>query len=75
LEPGTYIIGRDIQPGTYKGQAGTGLDTCYWARLSGVSGEFVDLIANDNAEGQFYVEVDATDFALKTGCELELVEK
>ncbi|WP_438351593.1 hypothetical protein ACP8HI_13705 [Paenibacillus sp. FA6] len=31
---GTYIVGKDIEPGTYKSD-GSG---SYWARLSGFSG-------------------------------------
>ncbi len=69
LPPGTYLVGRDIQPGNYSGEAGTGvLDSCYWARLSGVSGEFSDLIANDNAQGRYFVQVGSTDFAVKFDC-------
>jgi hypothetical protein len=69
-----YIVGRDIQAGTYKGQAGTDITTsCYWGRLSNVAGGFDSILANDNAVGQFYVQVAGSDFALKTGCELERV--
>jgi len=72
---GTYLVGIDIQPGTYKGQTGTEIeDTCYWARLKDVSGEMNSIITNDNASGQFYLEVQSGDFALSTACELERVE-
>jgi len=37
-----------------------------------VTGELDDLIANDNAEGQYFVEVLPTDFALRVGCEVEV---
>ena len=71
LPPGTYLIGRDIKPGMYQGQAGDDiLDSCYWARLSGVSEEMNTLIANDNATGSFYIQVLESDFALKTNCPL-----
>ena len=70
---GIYIVGRDISPGTYRGKAGTEVtDSCYWARLAGVSGDFDDLITNEIANGQFFVTVESTDFALATGCDLEL---
>ena len=73
IDPGTYIIGRDISPGTYVGRAGTGtLDSCYWERLSGATGDFSDLIANSNASGQFYVEILDTDKYFKTDCVLEI---
>ncbi len=76
IEPGVYLIDRDIAPGTYRGEAGAGvLDSCYWARLSGVSGEFSDLIANDNAVGPYFVNVEDSDFALSTSCALESVTK
>jgi hypothetical protein len=72
LDIGIYIIGRDIQPGLYKGQAGEDImDSCYWARLRGVSGEFGEIIANDNATGQFYIQVAPTDFALQVSCSLQ----
>ncbi|MDE2717588.1 MAG: hypothetical protein OXI33_11330 [Chloroflexota bacterium] len=75
LEPGMYIVNRDIAPGTYKGKAGTGvLNSCSWQRLSGVSGESEEIIAIELKEGQFYVTVEASDFALRTACELTLEE-
>lgn len=74
IKPGTYLIDRDILPGTYKGQADEGvLGSCYWARLNNVSGDFESIIANSNSEGQFYVQIQGTDFALTTGCDLERV--
>ena len=61
LGRGMYLVGRDITPGTYRGKAGTDvLSSCYWARLSGLSEDFDDLIANDNATGSYYVSVDAS---------------
>ncbi len=76
IEPGTYIVGRDIGAGTYEGQGGSDvLSSCYWQRSSGVSGGFGDIIANDNASGRFFVEVLETDFALSTACNLELVSE
>ena len=72
IPTGTYLVGIDIQPGTYKGQAGTDItDSCYWERLRNVRGELDSIIANDNATGQYYVEVQSSDFALRTKCELE----
>ena len=69
LPPGTYLVGRDIEPSIYEGLAGTGvLDSCYWERLSGVSGEVSALIANDNAQGRYFVQVSSTDFAVKFAC-------
>ena len=74
LEPGMYIIGRDIQAGTYKGQAGDDfMDSCYWERMRSVTGNFSDIIANDNAIGQYYIQVSPSDFALKIRCPVEWV--
>ncbi len=70
IEPGMYLVGRDIKPGTYKGNE----EYCYWERLSGVDGSFDSIITNGGPEGQFYVEVQETDFAFKTGCPLDFVE-
>jgi hypothetical protein len=74
LSPGVYIVGRDIDAGLYRGMAGDDiLQSCYWARLSNVSGDN-NILSNDNAIGQFFVEVLLTDFALVVDCEVEMVE-
>ena len=62
IQPGMYLIGSDIKAGTYKGQAGSDVtSSCYWSRLRDVAGEFDAIIANDNAVGQFYVQVAESD--------------
>lgn len=76
LSAGVYVVGEDIEPGTYKtdGPADDSFSgMCYWARLSGLSGEFDELIANDAFEGQTTVVVNEGDVALElTGeCEWE----
>ena len=74
LPTGIYLVGRDIEAGMYRGEAGNDiLDSCYWARLSNVNGDD-NIIANDNAIGQYFIEVAATDFALEVGCEVAKVE-
>ena len=76
LNAGLYLVGRDIPSGTYRGKAGTGiLDSCHWERLSGVSGEFSDIIAVDIATGPYFVSVEGSDFALFTACALKLVDE
>ena len=68
LSAGTYVVGEDIEPGTYKtdGPADDSFSgMCYWARLSGLSGEFDELIANDAFEGQTTVVVNEGDVALE----------
>jgi hypothetical protein len=48
FDEGTYIVGTDIQPGTYRSSEGDG---CYWARLSGFRGTIGDIITNDFRSG------------------------
>ena len=43
--PATYRVGVDIPAGTYRTRDNR--DSCYWERLSGFSGDFADIIAND----------------------------
>ena len=72
VDPGTYLVGRDIVAGTYRGKAGTDtLDSCYWARLRGLSGELDDVIANGITTGQYFVSVQRTDYAFRTDCKIE----
>lgn len=49
---GVWAVGDEIQPGTYTTEAPQGdvLDSCYWARVSGFSGELADLITNGIVE-------------------------
>lgn len=71
IRVGTHRVGQEIQPGIYRGIASQDdFAICYWARLSDLSGELDSIIANDLPSGQYYVEVKATDFALKTDCQL-----
>lgn len=44
---GTYIVGVDIAPGTWRA---SGASRCYWARLNGFGGTR-NIIANDNPAG------------------------
>jgi hypothetical protein len=63
---GTYLVGRQVLPGTYVAPGGS---NCYWARLSGLSGDLNDTITNDNALGQAIVTVQPGDRAFQTeGC-------
>jgi len=41
---GTFIVGTDIDPGTYRTDGAAG---CYWARLSGFGGTLNEINAND----------------------------
>ena len=69
IVPGTglFLVGEDIQPGTYRGDGSGG--SCYWARLSGTSGEFDDLIANGIPEGPTVTTIAESDVVFETeGC-------
>ena len=71
LNPGMYQVGSDIQPGINAGLTGTDIfDSCYWARLSGASGDFSEILSNENAIGQFYVEIQPSDRYFKVDCEV-----
>jgi hypothetical protein len=61
---GIFLVGEDIEPGTYRGNVAGG--RCYWARLSGTSGDFDDLITNDNVEGPTVVTIAESDVAFET---------
>lgn len=60
---GTYVVGTDIEPGTYRTDGGGSL--CYWARLSGGGGGFGDIIANDNVDGPTTVVISPTDWGFE----------
>ena len=68
---GTYVVGKDIEPGTYRtdGPQGGLVTNCYWARLSSTSGDLRDIIANGNTMGRTTVTIAPTDKAFTTtGC-------
>ncbi len=56
---GTYQVGKDIQPGTYRTR--TGSPGCYYERLSGFGGTLSDIIANNNTDYPAIVTISATD--------------
>ena len=59
---GVWIVGVQIQPGTYRGDADFG----YWARLSDATGELDAIIANWIGDGQTVVEIKPTDRYFET---------
>ncbi len=59
ITDGTWQVGVDIEPGTYRN---SGSDGCYWERLSGFSGESSDRIANGFPDGDpALVTIQPTD--------------
>ncbi|RST03160.1 hypothetical protein EF910_21525 [Streptomyces sp. WAC07149] len=65
---GTFQVGSDLQPGTYRTTGNKGLG-CYWERAKDASGEVDSIIANDNVTGTSYVTIEAGDKLFKSnGC-------
>jgi hypothetical protein len=60
---GTWQVGVDIAPGIWRSAGGT---TCYWQRMKGFSGNFTDIIANDNTGPSTIVEIGAADKAFSS---------
>jgi len=56
---GTFQVGTDIQPGTYRTQVDS--PGCYYARLSGFGGTLGEIIANNNTDNPAIVTIQATD--------------
>jgi hypothetical protein len=64
---GTHRVGQDIPAGTYRTRADA--SGCYWERLSGFSGEFDDIEANEFTNFHTVVTVSASDAGFKSdGC-------
>lgn len=55
---GVFVVGDDVQPGTYKSAGGSG---CYWGRQDR-NGE---TIANELGDGPTVVTIQKSDFAIK----------
>jgi hypothetical protein len=60
---GTYLVNKEVMPGTYRNSGASG---CYWERVSGLSGTNSDIIANDNASGPAVVTIESSDVAFVT---------
>jgi hypothetical protein len=60
---GIYIIGTDVQPGTYRN---SGQQGCYYSRLSGFSGAMGEILANDNTDSPAVVTILPSDKGFKS---------
>lgn len=72
FDQGTFVVGQDIKPGTYKTAGATPgwMRYCYWARLSGTDGTLDSIIASDGGQGPATVTISSGDAAFKTtGCQ------
>jgi hypothetical protein len=65
---GTFLIGTDIQSGTYRAKVPVSSVGCYWQRMKGTSGGFDDIIANDNVSpgAPAVVTIGRSDKAFQT---------
>lgn len=59
FDDGTYQVGKDIKPGTYRTRVGS--SGCYYARLKGFGGTIDDIIANNTTDAPAIVTIAATD--------------
>lgn len=65
---GTFLVGTDIQPGTYASAGPVENGTCYWKRMADLHGG--DIIDNAFSKKPQLISIDATDKAFKTsGCQ------
>lgn len=66
INDGTYQVGRDINPGTWRTEGGD----CYWERDANLSGSIDSIIANDNITGQSIVQLNQGEyFTTNGGCD------
>ena len=64
---GTYVVGAEIRPGTYRSNS-VGV-SCYWERLSGFGGTAAEIIANQLSDGPSIVTIDREDSGFRSeGC-------
>lgn len=61
---GTFRVGTDIVPGTYRNSDSSG--GCYWERLRGFSGTLPDIIANDFTNDIAIVTISPSDVGFKS---------
>jgi hypothetical protein len=59
---GTFLVNKEINPGTYRAAASPG---CYWERQSSLSGGIGSIADNDNADGPVIVAISPADAAFK----------
>lgn len=67
ISAGTYLVGTDIDAGTYKLTA-TSSYGGYWERAKNATGEFDSILANENFENTAYVTVINGDFLKLVRC-------
>lgn len=74
IKSGVYLVGIDLAPGEYK-VVPTDSSMGYTARLSDLNGGLDSIIANEIYQGQGYVQILPTDYAIEiSGCVLNPVK-
>lgn len=65
IQPGRWLVGNQIAPGTYRAMASAG---CFWERLRNFSGELSGTIANDFVAGggSQLVSIDPSDLGFSS---------
>jgi hypothetical protein len=64
---GTYQVGADLQPGTYRTRMGS--PNCYWERLRNFSGGMNGILANGGTSAPAIVTIQPTDAGFNSqGC-------
>lgn len=68
IADGVWIVGTDVQPGTYRSTGASGDRYCMWSRHSSVSGGPLDnIIASDGSSaGQMVVTIEPSDKLFRT---------
>lgn len=60
---GTFAVGTDIEPGTYRGEVAG--EFGYWARLNSSTGMLSGIITNDIVRGPFVLTINPGDTAVE----------
>lgn len=61
---GTFLVGKDVKPGTYRTTGPKNGGSCYWQRSGDASG--TNIIANDNLSGPGVVDIRSGDVSFKS---------
>jgi hypothetical protein len=66
---GEYVVGEDIEAGTYRTAGPEGGFGCYWERAKDASGEFGSIIANNNLQGPGRVTLHKGEYFKTNRCQ------
>lgn len=72
ITDGVWLVGADVEPGTYRSSGANHIDFCWWGRLSDTTGEAKAIIASGTANtGEpIVVTIEPGDVAFKSvNCE------